>query len=423
MRCKQPRSVRRKAAVAVLTALMLTLILGMAAFAVDVGYMMMTQAELQNAAAAAALAAAEQLTPYYVQYYSPSADQTTILSDAETKAKLFAKNYAGYHKAGTVSSVVLDTSSDVKFGYQDSSTAYTTTLPSGTFPNTVEVTLRLDGGTKTNPKLSLFFGPVLGLSNVSMTVTARATIYTGDASSFSGADGNLLPATLDKEIWDDFLATGKGSLSPDFTYTAPTSDAPSGLPSPAVSGAPQILVVPDPNGRPGGWNYLSLDSSSNSNNDFKSWFQHGLSSSDLTALKNGGQLPLPTQPADPTQATYYWKGAPGDRGNSEPFPAAGSVRILPLYLHVPVSQSGAGNYIANDKNEGAWDGQAGRGQNCWFNIVKFVGVVITDNSSGLNVQPAAVQDPNVVLTNIQAAGKPSSASLLKTFFAPPKLTY
>ena len=45
------------------------------------------------------------------------------------------------------------------------------------------------------------------------------------------------------------------------------------------------------------------------------------------------------------------------------------MRILPLYRHVPADQAGAGNYVANDKNPGPWDGQGGRGQNCWYNIV------------------------------------------------------
>jgi Flp pilus assembly protein TadG len=412
---------RRKGAIAALTALALIPILGMVGFSVDMGYVVETRAELQNAADAAALAAAEQLNPYYVQYYSPGAAQDTVLSNAKTAAKNFASNFASYHKAGNCSSIVLDTTNDVQFGYQDSSTPYQSPPPTGYFPNTVQVTLRLDGGSSTNPQLGLFFGPVLGTSSLAVTATARATIYNGDFSNFTGADSALLPATLDQEVWNTFCSTGKGSL-PDFSYTAPTSSAPDHLPSPAVSGAPQILVVPDPNGRPGGWNYLSLDSSANSNSDFKSWFSTGMTQSDYTALTNGGQLPLPAQPSDPTKATYYWKGSPGDKGTSEPFPAAGAVRVLPLYMPVPVSQSGTGNYIANDKNSGQWDGKAGDGQNCWFNIVTFVCVVITDNSNGLNVQPAAMYDTSVSLTNIQAAAPPGTGNQIKTFFTAPKLT-
>ena len=64
----------------------------------------------------------------------------------------------------------------------------------------------------------------------------------------------------------------------------------------------------------------------------------------------------------------------------------------------------------------------GRGQNSWFNIIQFVGVVITENSDGLNVQPATYSDGNLTLSNVQLATKPTSGQL-PTIFAAPKLTY
>jgi len=411
-----------------LTAVLLIPLVGVLAFALDLGYVGMSRAELQNAADSSALAAAQQLIPYYTQYYLPGTSplnqamtQATVLGNAETSAKNAASTYAAFHKAGNASSVVLDTTNDVKFGYQDANTPFTSPPPSGYFPNTVEVTLRLDGGTNTNPQLSLFFANALGMGQITVTATARATIYNTDVIDFNGADKSILPATLDQQIWYNFVQTGQGSL-PAFDYSAPTSTAADNLPAPALSDAPQIQVVPDPNGRPGGWNYLSLNSSSNSDSDYQTWFSSGMSSSDLTALHNGSQLPLPSQPDNPDNATYYWKGSPGDRAGSITFPAVGSVRILPLFKHVPQDQSGAGIYIASDKNSGTWDSQPGDGQNSWFNIVQFVAVVITDTSNGMSVQPAAISDPNAKLSNLQPAGPPSGASL-KTFFAPPKLTY
>jgi hypothetical protein len=405
-----------------LAALLMVPMLAMLALTIDVGFIAQTTMELQNAADSAALAAAEQLPPYYVQYYSPGSSQysSTTVSSAQTAAALFAKNYASFHRAGGISNLVLDTTNDFVLGYQDSTTAFTTTVPTNTFPNTVQVTLRLNGGQNTNPQLGLFFAPVLGMSQLTVTATARATIYTGDVSNFSGADGNLLPATLDQEIWQQFLLTGKGSIS-DFSYTGTVSNAPGTTPSPGIANAPQILVVPDPNGRPGGWNYLSLNSSSNSNSDYKSWFQTGLGASDLSALQQGGQLPLPSQPSNQDNATYFWKGSPGDRGNSEPFPSVGSVRLLPLYKHVPADQSST--YVADLKDSGTWNNNPGVGQNAWYDIVQFVGVVITDTSSGMNVQAAAITDTSATLSNVQPAGQPSSLDQLKTTFAAPKLTY
>ena len=76
------------------------------------------------------------------------------------------------------------------------------------------------------------------------------------------------------------------------------------------------------------------------------------------------------------------------------------------------------------QNSGQWNSDGGAsGQNTWFNIVRFVGVVVTDNSNGLYVQPAGVTDPNLILTNLQPAGKPGNSTQFKTAFAAPKLSY
>src|SRR4051794_33035924 len=107
---------RRVAGVAPLTALLLIPLLAMMAFAVDIGWIAMTNEELQNAADAAALAAAEQLPSYYVQYYTPGGDRASALGSAQAQATLFARNYAGFHKAGNAASVALDTANDVVFG-------------------------------------------------------------------------------------------------------------------------------------------------------------------------------------------------------------------------------------------------------------------------------------------------------------------
>ena len=55
------RSARRRGAVVPLMALMLVFILGVVAFAVDIGYMVVVRQELQNAADSSALAGASQL--------------------------------------------------------------------------------------------------------------------------------------------------------------------------------------------------------------------------------------------------------------------------------------------------------------------------------------------------------------------------
>ena len=93
----------RAAAIAPLTAVLLIPLLAMVAFAVDIGWISLTQSDLQNAADAAALAAAGQMTNGFVSYNLPgqtAANQNSILNTSEASARTFAKHYAGYNAAG-----------------------------------------------------------------------------------------------------------------------------------------------------------------------------------------------------------------------------------------------------------------------------------------------------------------------------------
>src|SRR5580704_18540720 len=108
----------RRAAIAPLTAFLLIPLLGMVAFAVDLGWVALTQSDLQNAADSAALAGAGQMMNGFVLYNLPnqSANQSSILSTAESGATASAKQFAALNAAGGASSLTL-LSSDVQFGF------------------------------------------------------------------------------------------------------------------------------------------------------------------------------------------------------------------------------------------------------------------------------------------------------------------
>src|SRR5438309_4340015 len=108
-------STRRQGGVAPLVALLLVPLMGMLAFSVDVGYMIVVRTELQNAADAAALAGAQQLMDPMVAFYTPGnvLIQTTILSNAVTIAKQTAKEVSKKNAAGKVSIALLDADIDV----------------------------------------------------------------------------------------------------------------------------------------------------------------------------------------------------------------------------------------------------------------------------------------------------------------------
>src|SRR5207249_4652232 len=74
---------RRRGAVVPLFALLVVPLMGMLAFSIDLGYIALVATDLQTAADSAALAGAEQMQQYYVQYTLPGqSHQQSILSAA-----------------------------------------------------------------------------------------------------------------------------------------------------------------------------------------------------------------------------------------------------------------------------------------------------------------------------------------------------
>ncbi len=397
---KRPVRSRRKGAIAPLTALLLIPLMAMLAFSIDVGWITHTHNELQAAADAAALAGAGQLGDGFVSYYLPgvsSSQKTTILNNAKTQATTAAQAYAGYNGAGDVSSLTL-LSSDIEFGYTDSSGNYTA-LPTYTgYPNTVKVTLRRDSSA--NGALPTFFARILGISTVDLNATATASIMGGQVNGFQSSTINsrILPMTYDVNHWNNFLKTGQ---SPD----GGTSTAPNGLPQ--LSVYPSIKYT-------GNFGLLSLDQSNDGASTISSWINNGVPWSDLQAEYTKGLLPLSQHssllPPD-------WKGNSGLKDSD--IKAVGDninqLYLLPLFK--PVSDGSLLPYLAG----------TGSGSNYYYTIVEFVGVKITavdstGSDKAIYVQPTCMIDPNALYDSVSVAQAPSGSSTLTTTFVGARLT-
>jgi Flp pilus assembly protein TadG len=388
---------RRRAAVAPLMALLLIPLLAMMAFAIDIGYIDVTQADLQNAADAAALAGAEQLMGDsnnlngYVQYnLAGQTNQSTILTTAEANAKTAAKNFASYNNAGGVSSLVLN-DSDIEFGFTDASGKYTAAPTYTGFPNTVKVTLRRDS--QANGPLALFFAPVIGTPSITLQAKAAATIYTGTVDSFNSNPSqpiHILPMTYDVNAWNNFLATGQG---------------PDGSTDTAANGAPQLQVYPSLKDT-GNFGELSLDQGNDGASTISGWISNGVSASDLANEFSANLLPLSAH--DSTK--WDWKGNPGLKDSTIHTTAnyVGQSFLLPLFT--PYSPDP--NYAAG----------TGDGSHYYYNIVQFVGVTLTtvDNQS-IHVQPTGLIDPNLILKTSTVVPAGTTSSVVTTY-ATPKLT-
>jgi Flp pilus assembly protein TadG len=153
---RRPQRARpRRGAIVVLAALFLVIVLAFLAFSVDLGYMAVTESELQNAADAGALSGARAL---------PGGRNAAIQA-----AVLWAgKNSAAGQSVATVAD------QDVEIGLWDGTTATFTPLAANASqrPNAVRMTVRRTAA-RGNP-LPLFFAPMLGTKHASLSASAVA---------------------------------------------------------------------------------------------------------------------------------------------------------------------------------------------------------------------------------------------------------
>lgn len=384
---RQPR--RRTGAIAPLTALLLVPLFGMMAFSIDVGYMVVTQAELQNAADAAALAGAEKLQALYVQYNLPQqsvAQQQQIYNTATTNTNTWAsptytaEQFASYNKAGGVYIQVPD--ADVTFWYKSGSFAPQPASYPAMFPNTITVVTRRD--TKVNGALSLFFGGILGTGSVNLMATSSATIYAGDVSSLQvipNVDAHILPVALDVNVWKNFYLTGKSS--DNNTYTN------------ATNGMPELKVYPCPGNAPGNFGLLDVGPPANNTPAFRRWIDDGETPNDIQYLLNNNLLPVSPS------TDKWWKCGPGLKSTlqSDFQSVMWQPNLIPLFKPY---QAPSPN-LAYQTNS-SYTAAQGNGQNATYDIIGFVGVTVSradgsGNNMNISIQPMAVIDPTAIVSN------------------------
>ena len=275
--------------IAVLTALMILILAGMVAFAVDYGYLLKVRTDMQRAADAAALAAVQDLIP--------AADGTQDLARARATARDFAER-----NLGDPSFRIAD--ADIEIGRFDPGTVYSnvTLLNSGTL-DAVRVTLRRDGAI--NPRVSLFFARALGQQTAPAMASATAVLQKAEVM-VPGAD--VLPFATPADVWDgladgaNWTAYGDGRLG---------------------DGAGHIV--------PGNWGTLDIGPVDNSTSDLVDQILNGLRQEDLNALYADGRIGQDTCIDSSEQA--WMNGDPGLSVGikSAVIAAHGQTRLIPIY--------------------------------------------------------------------------------------------
>lgn len=392
-RTSSHRTIRR-GIIAPLAAILIVVLLGMIAFAVDIGYITMARSEAQNAADSAAMAGvtklADQLRTSTLTSGKPT--QTTAhLNTARDEAIAFAlKNYIATH------ATELKTA-EVEFGYMSNPFDHSSnTLDTSGWParpyNACRVTITRDDDHAGGP-LKLFFGPILGVSEKKIEATATSVLVLGTATvkgnSSSTRRGGLLPFTYQVDKWHAVLnATSSGVKSVTSSYgyfsgsvnitiqdsfkVAAGSTGPSGVTS-AADSVFEVNVFPLDT-TPGNFGTINFTKtkSSNSTSVLGDLVRYGPDTEDWT------DLPDILEASHANQVAV--NGEPGISNGIKDDVAAikGETRVLPLFSTV-----------------------SGTGNNTFYNLVEFVPVTIVDvnltgNPKYIKFQPAFASVDSII---------------------------
>jgi Flp pilus assembly protein TadG len=374
--------------VTTLTALLLSPLLLMVAFAVDLNHVWRTDAELQNAADAAALAGASRLASS-AQAIDPNGALASLLPDLTATARgnvvATARAFVQMHQAGGVSLVVND--SDIELGYVADPSAPSSS-PQGQFqtglslfPNAVRVTVRRDASVSTGP-LPLFFGGLFGVPTSSRQASAVASLRSQGITGFNGSGSRLLPLAIDLNTYNALRGVGAPppgvTLQDQYTVRSPLE---SGLTPPAnvqwgADGSPEAKVYPLMT-TPGNFGLVSLSNGkTTTETTFDNWIVNGPSGADLASL---GSLGLQATALSPRTLS----GGPGLKASLDAAfqSIIGQPRVVMIYSSF-----------------------SGTGSNAQCQVVGFAGVTVvaSDLSNPTNpsvtVQLSAVIDATATAT-------------------------
>ena len=278
----------RAGAVVVLMALLMIPMLAMVAFAVDYGYLLKVETDLQRCADMAALAAVQDLVP--------ADDGTQDLDVCRAAVRTYVESNFD------PSFQVLD--SDIEIGRYDPATIYTnvTLLNDGIF-DAIRVTVRRDG--QANGQVPLLFARALGINDSPVTATACAVLQKPAALP---PGSGVIPFSIPEDVWDgradgeQWSIYGDGKITDNFGAEIP-----------------------------GNWGTLDIGPTSNSTAALNTQILDGLLQSDLDALYGDGRIPQNTH-IDATQPVTMQ----ADTGLSSGLKHSvtqihGETRIAPIY--------------------------------------------------------------------------------------------
>lgn len=311
----------RRGAVAVLMALSLVVLCGVAVLVVDVGYVRLVGAQLQNSADAAAVAGARSLYPELgneIHVYAV-ANRDAVRSEAQKFTRLNRANGKAVEVNLNSSN---DSAGDIVIGRLNNPSNQSETL-TATYvnPNTVLVHIPMGEGHLNGP-VPLFFAKIFGWTSISSSASAMAT---ADYPTFA-------PFVVSEAKWNTLASGGNGD---SYKYNDPNVTA-------GADGIPEIIVQPgnwNGNGLPpGNFGWVQIGPNQGAN-VLRSQIDMGPSESDLNY--NGGSLAAPGQlSGKPGLVASVQKAITGGSADGRQYAGViGQVKRIALYS----SATGNGN--------------------------------------------------------------------------------
>ena len=354
----------------VLTVLLLPVLVGAAALAVDFGLQCAVQSKLRTVADASALAGARALANEFIN--NPSEALSVKLSAATAAAQSIASQ-PGNAVLGTTLTFSLGTGSggtggDMLVGYLNIlSTTSTLDTTSGTAfeYNSVQVTAA-HSAAHSNAVPSAF-ASIWGLTGIDVVATSTATAQLYSVKGFTPGNSpsvDILPIVMAQANYTAMIA---GNTPDQYAYNPSTNTVSSGS-----DGIGESQLYPVASGDPGNWGTVKIGVDNNSTKTLGDQIQNGVTAAQMATFPNS-TLQL-DQSLTPPSLTL--PGNPGlSAGIKDDLSAIiGQVRPIAIY-----NQTG------------------GNGNNAWYSVVAFAYVrLMAVDFHGSNkyvmVQPASSFD-------------------------------
>jgi hypothetical protein len=324
--------------VVVFVAMMLVVLVGFAALAVDVGVRYNIRAELQRAADAAALASTSAYTTDAMMRVRMNPSDDDSLYDVLEYAHNLANKYSEANKAfGEITRIE---QGDIVPGWLNvhSGAEPIQINPDSDAHNAVQITIRrLPGGEGVNSSVPYFFGRIWGQTEGRCSARAVA-VFDDRVSGFtvSSTSGGMLPFTIHEDAFAQELAEG----GDQYSY-----DHPNEMIQNAPDGIREIRLYPYPlsgsgyEEGDGNFGILNIGTGNQGLQALRDQIMHGVTPEDLEMEVGTSDLTFHDDGGSP--ATYDITGSPGLDGGVNDAIESIEGQVVGFFLHNQVVLSGA----------------------------------------------------------------------------------